>query len=236
MWSGPRNISTAMMYSFDNREDCHATDEPLYANFLMSTGTDHPGAKEVIANHETDLESVISQLLGPIPGRKEIWYQKHMCHHVMVDSDISWIEDLTNCFLIRHPREVLLSLSRITDSVDLMSTGLPQQIRIVEYVIEELGLEPQIIDSNEILEAPRELLGKLCDSVGINFDENMLSWSPGPRTCDGAWAKHWYESVWASSGFSPPSPREGELKPGLSEVLEEAMPLYLKLRDIRIRP
>ena len=116
-----------------------------------------------------------------------------------------------------------------------MSTGLPQQINC-GIRDRGVGIGTSTSDSNEILDAPRELLGKLCDSVGINFDENMLSWSPGPRNCDGAWAKHWYEAVWASSGFSPPSPREGELKPGLSEVLEEAMPLYLKLRDIRIRP
>jgi len=234
MWSGPRNISTAMMYAFDNRVDCHATDEPLYANFLMSTGTHHPGAKVVMENHETDLDQVISQITGPIPGGNPIWYQKHMCHHVMDDSDISWIGGLTNCFLIRDPREVLLSLSKITDSIDLRSTGLPEQIRIVEYVTGELGLDPPILDSKEILENPSALLRKLCDSVGIKFDEKMLSWEPGPRNCDGIWAKYWYASVWASSGFAAPSPREGELSANLSEVLDEAMPLYHKLREIRI--
>ncbi|MBU38699.1 MAG: sulfotransferase family protein [Euryarchaeota archaeon] len=236
MWSGPRNISTAMMYAFDNRLDCHATDEPLYANFLMSTGTQHPGAHEVMREYETDLEQVISQLTGPIPRGKTIWYQKHMCHHVMDDSDISWIDGLTNCFLIRDPREVLLSLSKITDSIDLRSTGLPQQIRIMEHVTKESGFIPPILDSKEILENPRALLGELCDSVGINFDHKMLSWEPGPRDCDGVWAEHWYSSVWSSSGFAPPSIREGELSPHLSGVLEEAMPLYQKLREIRVRP
>jgi len=235
MWSGPRNISTAMMYSFDNRSDCYATDEPLYANFLMSTGTNHPGAREVMENHETDRELVISQLIGPIPNGKKIWYQKHMSHHLMEDSDISWIDGLTNCFLIRDPREVLLSLSKITDSIDLLSTGLPQQIRIVEHLIAEFGSIPPILDSNDVLGGPVALLSKLCDSIGINFDENMISWEPGPRNCDGIWAEYWYDSVWSSSGFSPPSPRVGELNSALSEVLEEAMPLYQQLRDIRIR-
>ena len=234
MWSGPRNISTAMMYSFDNRDDCYATDEPLYAHFLMSTGAHHPGAKEVMKNHDTDFESVISHLTGPIPGGKPIWYQKHMCHHVMGNSDISWIGGLTNCFLIRDPREVLLSLSKITDSIDLMSTGLPQQIRIVEYLRGESGHNPLIFDSNEILEDPIALLRKLCDSLGIRFDEKMIYWDPGPRNCDGVWAKYWYDSVWSSSGFAPPSKRDGDLNATLSRVLEEAEPLYQKLRDIRI--
>ena len=236
MWSGPRNISTAMMYAFDNRLDCHATDEPLYANFLMSTGTQHPGAKEIMEKHEADLDRLISQLTGPIPEGKSIWYQKHMCHHVMDDSDISWIDGLTNCFLIRDPREVLLSLSKITDSIDLRSTGLPQQIRIVEHVTKQSGFIPPILDSKEILENPRALLRELCDLVGINFDQKMLSWEPGPRACDGVWAEYWYGSVWASSGFSPPSPREGELNSYLSGVLDEAMPLFQKLHGIRVRP
>ena len=234
MWSGPRNISTAMMYSFDNREDCYATDEPLYANFLMSTGVNHPGAREVIKHHETNLESVISKLTGPIPNGKTLWYQKHMCHHVSEGSDISWIRGLTNCFLIRDPREVLLSLSKVTSSIDLMSTGLPQQIRIVEYLISESGYVPPIVDSNDVLANPSSMLRKLCDSAGIKFDDNMLSWEPGPKDCDGIWAKHWYDSVWGSSGFAPPSPRSGELRSPLSEVLEEAMPMYQKLKEIRI--
>ena len=236
MWSGPRNISTAMMYAFDNRLDCHATDEPLYANFLMSTGTQHPGAKEIMEKHEADLDRLISQLTGPIPEGKSIWYQKHMCHHVMDDSDISWIDGLTNCFLIRDPREVLLSLSKITDSIDLRSTGLPQQIRIVEHVTKQSGFSPPILDSKEILENPRALLRELCDLVGINFDQKMLSWEPGPRACDGVWAEYWYGSVWASSGFSPPSPRGGELNSYLSGVLDEAMPLLQKLHGMRVRP
>ena len=149
MWSGPRNISTAMMYSFDNRADCFASDEPLYAHYLSRTGIKHPDADVVMTRHETDADAVTDYLTGTIPGAAGVWYQKHMCHHLMDDSDISWVAGLTNCFLIRDPREVLLSLSKITDSIDLRSTGLPQQIRIVEYVTERSGFNPPILDSKE---------------------------------------------------------------------------------------
>jgi hypothetical protein len=224
-----------MMYSFDNREDCYSTDEPLYANFLQSTGTPHPGAQEVIASHETDLEVVISHLTGPIPNRMPIWYQKHMCHHVMDDADISWIDGLANCFLIRNPRDVLISLSKITDSIDLRATGLPQQIRIFDYVSRISGRTPPIVDSEEILVNPSAVLAKLCEAVGVPFTEKMLSWKPGPRNCDGIWAKNWYDSVWATSGFIPSSHRAVELSAHLSSVFEEAMPIYRELREMRIR-
>ena len=236
MWSGPRNISTAMMYSFHNRDDCYASDEPLYANFLLSTGTPHPDAQEVIESHETDLDAVISGLTGPIPEGKSIWYQKHMCHHISDESDLSWIDGLTNCFLIRDPREVLLSLSKITDVLDLRVTGLTQQIRILNHVYSKSGEYPPIIDSRDVLENPRKTLSSLCGCVGIPFSEDMLSWDPGPRDCDGIWAKNWYSSVWGSSGFMPYSPREGELSPELSAVLEEANPIYEELRSRRIMP
>ena len=139
MWSGPRNISTALMYSFENRSDCYATDEPLYASFLLKSGTPHPGAEEVIENNEAEVGKIIKTLTGPIPDEKQLWYQKHMCHHLPPDSDISWIDNFKNCFLIRNPREVLLSLSKITASIDLLSTGLPQQLTIFRHVIKSSG-------------------------------------------------------------------------------------------------
>ena len=236
MWSGPRNISTALMYSFDNRGDCYTSDEPLYANFLLSTGIPHPGAQEVIQNHETDLDTVISELTGPIPDGKPIWYQKHMCHHISDESDLSWIDGLTNCFLIRDPREVLLSLSKITGVLDLRVIGLTQQIRILDHVCSKSGEFPPIIDSRDVLDNPRSVLSSLCDSVGVPFSEDMLSWEPGPRDCDGIWAKNWYSSVWRSSGFFPHTPREGDLSAALSAVLEEATPIYEELRSRRIKP
>ena len=235
MWSGPRNISTALMYSFENRFDCHATDEPLYASFLLNSRTPHPGAEEVIEKYETDLGKLITTLTGPIPDEKQIWYQKHMCHHIPEDSDISWIDDFKNCFLIRNPRDVLLSLSKVTDCIDLLSTGLPQQLTIFRHVINSSGEIPPVIDSEDVLEDPESILSALCESIGIPFSQRMLSWDPGPRSCDGLWGKYWYDSVWKSSGFSPPSPKAGELSEHLYSVLEESTMIYEELREMRIR-
>ena len=235
MWSGPRNISTALMYSFESRSDCHATDEPLYASFLLKSGTPHPGAKEVIENNESEVGKIIKTLTGPIPDEKQIWYQKHMCHHLPPDSDISWIDNFKNCFLIRNPREVLLSLSKITDSIDLLSTGLPQQLTIFRHVIKSSEKIPPVIDSADVLEDPESILSVLCESIGIPFSKRMLSWKPGPRNCDGLWGKYWYDSVWKSSGFSPPTPKEGELSEHLHSVLEESTMIYQELREMRIR-
>ena len=235
MWSGPRNISTALMYSFENRFDCHATDEPLYASFLLNSGSPHPAAEEVIEKNETDVEKIITTLTGPIPNEKHIWYQKHMCHHIPEDSDISWIDDFKNCFLIRNPRDVLLSLSKITDSIDLLSTGLPQQLTIFRHVISSSGKIPPVIDSADVLEDPESILSVLCESIGIPFSRRMLSWEPGPRSCDGLWGKYWYDSVWKSSGFSSPSSNEGVLSDHLHSVLEESTVIYQELRKMRIR-
>jgi len=235
MWSGPRNISTALMYSFENRSDCYATDEPLYASFLLKSGTPHPGAKEVIENNESEVGKIIKTLTGPIPDEKQIWYQKHMCHHLPPDSDISWIDNFKNCFLIRNPREVLLSLSKITDSIDLLSTGLPQQLTIFRHVIKSSGKIPPVIDSADVLKDPESILSVLCESIGIPFSKRMLSWEPGPRNCDGLWGKYWYDSVWKSSGFSPPTPKDGELSEHLHSVLEESTMIYQELREMRIR-
>ena len=235
MWSGPRNISTALMYSFENRLDCHATDEPFYASFLLNSGTPHPGAEEVIEKNETDVGKIITTLTGPIPNEKHIWYQKHMCHHIPQYSDISWIDDFKNCFLIRNPRDVLLSLSKITDSIDLLSTGLPQQLTIFRHVIKSSGKIPPVIDSADVLEDPELILSVLCESIGISFSQRMLSWEPGARSCDGLWGKYWYDSVWKSSGFSPPSSNQGELSDHLHSVLEESTMIYHELREMRIR-
>ena len=235
MWSGPRNISTALMYSFENRSDCYATDEPLYASFLLKSGTPHPGAEEVIENNEAQVGKIITTLTGPIPDEKQIWYQKHMCHHLPPDSDISWIDNFKNCFLIRNPREVLLSLSKITDSIDLLSTGLPQQLTIFRHVIKSSGKIPPVIDSADVLEDPESILSLLCESISIPFSQRMLSWDPGPRSCDGIWGKYWYDSVWKSSGFSSSSSKEGELSEHLHSVLEESTMIYQELRGMRIR-
>lgn len=233
MWSGPRNISTAMMYSFENRADCCAIDEPFYAHYLEQSGVDHPGAQKVIDSYETDYHKITQMLSGDIPEEASIWYQKHMCHHISTGFELDWIQNLTNCFLIRDPREVLLSLSKITHEVSLWATGLPQQVMLFEQASQYES--PVILESKDILENPREILEMLCHGLNIPFSESMLSWKAGPRDCDGIWGEYWYDSVWSSTGFSPYSPRTGELSPRLESVLDEALPLYRELHSKRMR-
>jgi hypothetical protein len=235
MWSGPRNISTAMMYSFDNRPDTFCSDEPLYAHYLAKTGITHPGAQAVIDDGETDWQKVVNSLCGTIPTGAEIWYQKHMTHHLLPHIDLKWISELTNCLLIRDPREVLLSLSKKTDQIDVMATGIPQQSRILDYLLETTGEIPPIVDSRDILQNPKKMLSKLCDKLEIPFDAAMLSWQSGPRECDGIWAEHWYDAVWESTGFAPYKPRIGELSPEFQVFCDECQTFYERLHSLRLK-
>ena len=234
MWSGPRNISTAMMYSFANRGDTFATDEPLYAHYLSATGIDHPSAAEVIENGLTDWRSVVKQLCAEVPDGSRIWYQKHMCHHIIEGMEIDWLSSFKNCFLIRDPREVLLSLSKRTDAIDAWATGLPQQARIFKAVREMTGENPLVVDSGDILNDPAGVLRSICEHLEIAFDSRMLDWQSGPKECDGIWAEHWYDAVWASTGFAAPRPREGELSKVLQFVLDEVQPIYNELASHRM--
>jgi len=226
MWSGPRNISTAMMYAFANRADCYATDEPLYAHYLKATGIPHPGADEVITTGQTSWREVVAGLQGDVPDGSPVWYQKHMCQHIIEGMDLHWVSGMRHCFLIRQPREVLLSLARKTDAIDAWATGLPQQARIVEAVRRSTGKTPLVVDAATVLQSPERVLRHLCLELGIGFDGAMLGWAPGPKSCDGSWAKHWYEAVWGSAGFAPYRPRTGELSVEHSQVLDEVQPIY----------
>jgi hypothetical protein len=235
MWSGPRNISTALMYAFANRPDCYASDEPLYAHYLAATGVPHPGADEVIAHGETDWRTVVAQLQAEVPDGSRVWYQKHMCHHIIDGVDLHWVGSMRHCFLIREPREVLLSLSKKTDAIDAWATGLPQQARIIDAVRQATGRPPLIVDSADILADPATMLGQVCEALGIGFDDAMLAWEAGPKSCDGIWARHWYDAVWKSTGFAPYRPRPGTVPPALADVLKEVQPIYNALAAERIR-
>ena len=235
MWSGPRNISTALMYAFANRSDCYASDEPLYAHYLAATGVSHPGADEVIAHGETDWRTVVAQLQAGVPDGSRVWYQKHMCHHIIDGVDLHWVGSMRHCFLIREPREVLLSLSKKTDAIDAWATGLPQQARIIEAVRKITGTQPLIVDSADILLDPAAMLGQVCEALGIGFDADMLAWEAGPKSCDGIWGRHWYDAVWKSTGFAAYRPRPGTVPTALAGVLEEVQPIYNALAANRIR-
>jgi hypothetical protein len=235
MWSGPRNISTAMMRSWGNRDDTAVIDEPLYAHYLSVTRKPHPGVDEVIAAGQTDWRKVIEQLTGPIPGGKRIHYQKHMTHHLLPEIDREWLVQLTNCFLIRDPREVLASYAKIVETPTLEDTGFPQQTEIFAWVRERAGRDPPVVDAADVLRYPRRLLSLLCDTVGVDFQEAMLSWPPGPRPTDGVWARHWYGEVEKSTGFKPYQPKKIELPPRLEALYARCSEHYELLYEHRLR-
>ena len=234
MWSGPRNISTAMMRAWENREDCAVSDEPLYAAYLAATGIDHPGRDEVIAAGETDWRRVADALLGPVPGGKAIWYQKHMNHHLLADMDTDWVLGLRNVLLIRDPSEVVASYIKSRAAVTPDDIGLPQQGRLFDLLCDALGEAPIVIDAGDFLRAPEAHLRALCGRLGIAFTPRMLSWPAGPRDSDGVWAPYWYEAVWRSTGFEPWRPREDTLTGDALAAAEICRPIYERLHEYRM--
>jgi hypothetical protein len=242
MWSGPRNISTAMMRAWSNRADTIVCDEPLYAHYLLKTGAAHPGADEVMAHHETDWRKVVAWLIG-LPSSacdaasqegKTIFYQKHMAHHLLPKIERGWLDQLTHAFLIRDPREMLTSLVKHLPDPALRDTGLPQQVEIFEHVWRTTGRTPPVIDARDMLDDPRRTLTLLCEALGVAFDEAMLRWPAGPRDTDGVWARHWYASVERSTTFEPYQPKDERVPDHLQPLLLECMPYYERLHAVRL--
>ncbi len=235
MWSGPRNISTAMMRSWGNRPDTAVCDEPFYAYYLHATGYDHPGSEEVIASGETDWRKVVARLTGNPPGQKRIFYQKQMTHHLRPEIDRSWLDALTNCFLIRHPREVITSYIKKNDDPALDDLGFVQQAEIFEWVREHTNAIPPVVDARDVLENPEGILRLLCRAVGVEFTDAMLSWPPGPRASDGVWAKYWYAEVKASTSFRRYQAKHENVPERLREVYEKCLEVYEQLYVSRLR-
>ena len=236
MWSGPRNISTAMMRAWGQRPDTVVWDEPLYAHYLLATGrTDHPGYSETITNHETDWRKVVAQLTSPPSGGRRINYQKHMTHHVLPGMSVEWIDRLTNCFLIRQPREMLLSMIEFLPSLTVRETGLPQQAEMFQRICERDGAAPPVVDARDVLANPRGMLSALCSRLRVPLYEEMLSWPPGPRETDGAWAPFWYAKVYNTTTFGKYRPNDTPLPDNLLGVLEECQPLYEQLSRHRLQ-
>ena len=234
MWSGPRNISTALMRAWENRPDCAVSDEPLYAHYLAHTGLDHPARDEVVAAGETDWRKVVAHLTGPAPGGAPVWYQKHMTHHLLPHIDHGWIAQLRNVLLIRDPREVVASYLKSRATVTAEDIGLPQQMALYEE-LSATGDSPPVIDAGDFLRAPEAHLRALCDWLGIDFTARMLSWPAGPRDSDGIWAPHWYAHVWASTGFEAPEPREITLPPSVQMIADQCQAHYQRLHAARMR-
>jgi len=236
MWSGPRNISTAMMRSFEARGDTYVTDEAFYSHYLLKTGIDHPGRNEIIAGHESDWKIVVEWLTGSVPGQKLIWYQKHMAHHMLPNIDIEWTTGFRNCFLIREPREVLISYTKKRESVELKDTGFQQQVKLFDYISESTGVIPAVVDAKDVLEHPESILSQLCEYFDIDFTDEMLKWEPGLRETDGVWAKHWYDSVEKTTGFGEYRPKSESVPSDLEPLLEQCRHFYSLLHNRRIRP
>jgi hypothetical protein len=235
MWSGPRNISTAMMRAWENRGDCAVSDEPLYAAYLAATGLDHPAREQVIAAGDTDARRVTQALLGPVPGGRALWYQKHMSQHLLPHIGHEWVHALNNIFLIRDPAEVVASYLKSRASVTPEDIGLLQQGALFDELAERSGVLPMVIDAADFLRSPEAYLRVLCQRLGIVFSERMLHWPAGPRDSDGVWAPHWYEAVNRSTGFEPWRAREVQLANEVAWVAQACRPVYQRLFGHRLR-
>ena len=234
MWSGPRNISTALLRAWGNRPDTFVCDEPLYAHYLVKTGIQHPGADEVIRSQENDWRTVVGWLTDYVPPGKSIFYQKHMTHHLLPEIDRGWLNRVTNAFLIREPREVVTSFAKIAGTPRIEDTGFPQQLEIFNWVRTRTGRVPPVVDSRDVLEHPQRLLRLLCESLDVEFTDAMLSWPPGPRDTDGVWAKYWYDAVLKSTTFGPYKPKNEPVPPHLAGLLDETEEIYRQLYEHRL--
>ena len=235
MWSGPRNLSTAMMRSFGARADTVCIDEPFYAAYLKITGLDHPMRQEILDCHDADPKDVARNLsAGPTPA--PIFYQKHMAHHMVDGISWGWMSNVQNVFLIRNPARVLASYAKKMEEVSLQAIGFDKQLELVEFARDLTGKTPIIVDSDDILRDKRGLLAILCNQLGITFDETMLTWAQGPHPEDGAWAPHWYDAVYRSTGFGNVSGELPQLSGEYEAVHQEALEIYETLAKFRIRP
>lgn len=233
VWSGPRNISTAMMRSWENRPDTVVVDEPFYAAYLARTGIDHPAREEVIASQPTDEAEILASLEAPLPDGRDLHYAKQMTLHLRPDDDLLWTLRFRNVMLIRDPAEVIASYVKSRESCEPDDIGLPQQQRMVAFW-DAHDAAPPVIDAADFLRAPEGYLRWICDWVGVPFTDRMLSWPPGPRDTDGVWAPHWYAAVQASTGFEPWRPREVHLSAHDAAVAATCRPAYDNLHARRL--
>ena len=229
MWSGPRNLSTAMMRSFGSRADTFVSDEPFYGAFLKTSGADHPMREAVIAAMECDWRNVMEGLRGPAPSGSPIWYQKHMWHHMAGPVGYDDFAGFTHAFLIREPERMIASYLRKRETAAFENFGLDRQADFFEREADRLGYAPPVIDANDVLTSPEGMLTRLCAALGIAWDPAMLSWAPGRRDTDGPWAPHWYAAVEASTGFGPPDNDPVQLADDARFLAERCRPYYQRL-------
>jgi hypothetical protein len=231
LWSGPRNVSTALLYSFAQRSDTRVLDEPLYAHYLRVSGAEHPGRDEVLRVQESDGPKVVREVvLGPCD--RPVLFQKHMAHH-LVELDRSFLRQTVNVLLVRDPAEVVITLARQIARPTLRDTGLKVQCELLDE-LRALGQDPPLLDAKQLLLDPQRVLKELCRRVGLDWDPAMLSWPPGPRPYDGVWARHWYANVHRSTGFEKYRPKTAPIPEHLKPLVEECLPFYARLRALAI--
>ena len=234
MWSGPRNISTALMRSWESRSDTFVIDEPFYAHYLSVTNVDHPGRDEIIQSGETDQSVVSKGLISDIDDSCSIYFQKHMTHHMIPSVGREWMKDVVNCFLIRDPKDMILSYTKVNSNLSMHLLGLEEQYELFEYVTKINGRAPTVVDSKDILLDPRETLRLLCEKIGVVFSEEMLSWSKGVRDTDGIWAKYWYDNVINSTGFNIYRQKDDDVPSKYLGLYDECIKIYDELAKYKI--
>ena len=235
MWSGPRNLSTAMMRSFAQRSDCQVWDEPFYANYLAETGIDHPMRQAIIEDGIRLADDVIAACIARPKPPATLFYQKHMTQHMGPYIDRAWMGNMVNAFLIRSPERVLASYAKKRESVVAADVGYGRQLELFNEIADQTGKAPVVIDSTDVRSAPEPMLRALCERLGIDFQSSMLSWESGPSKDDGIWGKHWYDAIWKTTGFAAPDREPDPLPDHLQVICDEVMPDYLAVERYKIR-
>lgn len=233
MWSGPRNLSTAMMYAFAQRADFSVQDEPFYGPYLRLTGLHHPMRQEVLEDRKDNAFEVEQSLMGPVSDGKPHAYHKHMCQHMIDGIPRGFMAECVNVFLIRHPARVVASFAKGYPDLTADDIGFEAQVELFDHVA-ALGQTPVVIDSADIRDDPEGMLRALCETIGLEFDPAMLSWPAGPKPYDGVWAPHWYRSLHATTGFAGPEGPLPVLTDRLAGLVERTMPVYRKLTALKL--
>lgn len=233
MWSGPRNLSTAMMRSFGNRADTFVSDEPFYGAYLRASRAPHPMADEVIAAMDCEWTSVMRTLAGPVPEGRPAWYQKQMWHHMIGPVGYDDFAGFVHAFLIRDPARMIASYLRKREVAAFEDFGLERQAEFFEREADRLGRAPPVVDASDVLADPEGTLRPLCAALGLGWDPAMLAWPPGRRATDGPWAPHWYQAVEASTGFGPPDPAPA-LDGDAARLAERCRSYYDRLASHRL--
>ena len=233
-WSGPRNISTALMRSWSSRNDVFVSDEPFYAHYLKETKLKHPMHKEIIDKYSSNYDEVVNYLTGEIPNNKKIWYQKHMAHHILPKDDLNWIKKINNCILIRHPNDVILSYINKFHLESSYQLGYKQQDDLYNY-LKLHNISPIVIESKDLVCNPEIILNKLCNKLSIKFYKEMLFWPKGPRKTDGIWGKYWYDNVNSSQKFNHSLKQRQPVPELYKKIYSQSLHIYNRLFQFRLK-